>query len=386
MIKTLFKSVIAGAILLASPQLADAKTPSEVLVPYKQYVAALEAGNTDKAGEFAELAYDEALRLMGDDDPLVGTLAHNLADLSYDDPERQIKLYKQAITLTPVKTEEDVIIVAQRWVALGQIHALRTANSRADFKSSVRDINDGWDFIEEKALTGTTFGGEMMVLKGWAAASNNKVDEALEWYEKADTVFSGPEHQYFSILEYTNKVLRGKTLIVYDRDIEGAIVLQDVMQNSEGQLPAEHPYIKDAFHNWLWARSKIEQAGDTEEAESAGVCKCWPYDEFSAKSPVPIVRMAPDMPRTARRSGRVMFRFDVTREGVPENIEVLGRTTQSFVKPATRSVKRWRYDVNEDHSDEDLQNIVTTIRFHLVNEFGRILPEDDMVMLIDNGQ
>lgn len=386
MIKTLFKSVIVAAILLASPQLADAKTPSEVLVPYKQYVAALEAGNADTAGEYAEVAYNEALRLMGDDDPLVGTLAHNLADLSYDDPERQIELYKQAIELTPVKTEDDVIIVAQRWVALGQIHALRTPDSRADFKSSVRDINDGWDFIEEQSLTGTTFGGEMMVLKGWAAASNNKVDEALEWYEKADAVFSSPEHRYFSLLEYTNKVLRGKTLIVYDRDIEGAIVLQDVMQNSEGTLPVEHPYIKDAFQSWLWARSKIEQAGDTEKAESAGVCKCWPYDEISEKSPVPIVRMPPVMPRNARTSGRVMFRFDVTREGLPENIEVLGHTKKYFVKPAIRSVKQWRYDVNDDHSDDDLQNIVTTITFRLSDESGRILPEGDMVMLLDNGE
>lgn len=386
MIKIIVKTIIAVAILLASPQFADAKTPSEVLVPYKQYVAALKAGNTDTAGKLAELAYDEAMRLMGEDDPLVGTLAHNLADLLYDNPERQIKLYKQAITLTPLKTEDDVIIVAQRWVALGQAHALQPASPQANFKASVRDINDGWDFIEAHSLADTTFGGEMMVLKGWVAASDNEVDEALDWYERADIVFSSPEHQYFSLLEYTNKVLRGKTLIVYDRNIEGAIVLQDVMQNAEGQLPADHPYIKDAFKTWLWARSKIEQAGDTEKAESSGVCKCWPYDEISEKSPVPIVRMPPIMPSSARKSGRVMFRFDVARDGTPENIEVLGRTGKSFVRPATRAVKRWKYDVNEDHSDEDLQNIVTTITFRLVNERGRYLPEDDMTMLIDVGE
>lgn len=380
------KRFLLVILLFCAPLFAQAKTPPEVLQPYKQYVAALELGDVDLAGARAEQAYNEASRLLDSEDPLIGTLGHNLADLLYDDPDKQIELYRQAIALTPLVTAEDVVVVAQRWVALGQAHALRPVGPRAEFKTSVKDISKGWAFIEEQALQDTTFGGEMMVLKGWAAASQDKVEEALSWYEQADAVFSSPKHEYFSLLEYTNKVLRGKTLIVYDRNIEGAIVLQDVMQNAEGKLPSDHPYVTDAFKTWLWARSKIEQDGDTEKAEKAGVCKCWPYDEMSASSPVPIVRVPPTMPRTARRSGRVMVRFDVTREGDPENIEVIGYTDKSFVKPATKSVKRWRYDVTDEHEDADLQNISTTILFRLMSEKGRYLPANEMTMLLKVGE
>ncbi|GHA82796.1 hypothetical protein GCM10009069_02500 [Algimonas arctica] len=380
------KGLLLVILLIFAPLFAQAKTPPEVLQPYKQYVSALEAGDVDEAGARAEQAYNAALRELGRDDPLIGTLAHNLADLLYDDPDRQIKLYRQAIALTPMMNADDIIIVAQRWVALGQAHAVRPVSPLVDFKSSAKDISEGWEFIEEQSLQDTTFGGEMMVLKGWAAASLNKVDEALSWYEKADVIFSGPNHEYFSLLEYMNKVLRGKTLIVYDRNIEGAIVLQDVMQNLEGKLPADHPYVKDAFNTWLWARSKIEQSGDTENAATAGVCKCWPYDEISKKAPVPIVRMPPIMPSAAKRSGRVMMRFSVSRDGSPEDIEIIGYTDKVFIRSASRAIKKWKYDVNEDHSYVDLQKIVTTISFLLMTERGKLLPENEMTMLLNVGE
>lgn len=381
-----FISMFAAVLIACVPVFAQAKTPPEVLAPYKKYVSALEAGNIEEAGKQAERAYDEAIRVLDSEDPLIGSLAHNLADLYYDEPDEQIKLYRHAIALTPLATSDDIVIAAQRWVALGQAHAVRPAERRNDFKLGAKDISKGWDFIEENALEATTFGGDMMVLKGWSAASQNRVREALNWFEKADAVFSGPDHQYFSILEYMNKVLHGKTLITDDRNIEGALVLQDVMQNVEGELPADHPYVTGAFYSWLGARSKIEQNGNTEKAEAAGVCKCWPYDEMSAKAPIPIRRIPPKMPSTARQSGKVMMRFDVTREGRTVNIETVGYTNKVFMKSATRAVKKWQYDVTDEHEDADLQSIMTTISFLLFSEEGNVLPEDDMTILIAVGE
>lgn len=377
-------ATVAIAITVLSPLQSSAKTPDEILKPYRSYMSALKAGNKDRAEDYARKTYKAAKTHLKDDDPLIATLAHNWADQT-DDTDQKIDLYRQAIELTPAASDDDLVTLAQRWVALGQAHALRPSSSVKQIKAAFVDISKGWEFMEVSSLQNTTFGGEMMVLKGWVAASDDKENLALEWYNRADTVFSGPDHTYFSLLEYTNKVLRGNTLIMYDRNIEGAIALQDVMQNLEGDLPVDHPYVQQAFHGWLFARGKIEQSGQTKTAEQAGVCKCWPYDEMSENAPIPLLRVPPIMPPSARKLAAVMVRFDVTAEGVPKDIEVLGYTQKLFVKPTVRSVKKWQYDVSDELESEDLKGITTTITFRLTDERGEILPAPPMQMLVEPG-
>lgn len=372
------------AVLLISgmgASLAHAKTPAEVLEPYRAYRTALDAGDADKATKYARTAYEAAREHLDKADPLIGTLAHNLADQLAEQPKEQIKLYRTAIDLGLVESEDDIYIMAQRWVAVSQVHALRKDYSKKTLKAAHSDVRKGWSFIQEHGLEDTTFGGEMMVMMGWTEASSNRVDKALNWYDRADAVFEGPNHTYFSLLEYTNKLLRGNTLITNDRDIEGAIALQGVMQNLEGELPADHPYVKDALHGWLWARSKIEMSDGMEAAEQAGVCKCWPYDEMSENAPMPILRFPPEMPRRAKRSGRVLFQFDVSREGSPENIRVLGYTEEGFVNPSLKALKQWKYEVAESIKDEDLKNLTTTITFRLATQRGAIIPEKSLKLL-----
>ncbi len=357
-----------------------AQTPDAVLTPYKAYRAALDQQDRSAALKHAEAAYDAAMARQEEVASLIAPLAQNYADLA-EDTEERIELYKVSIGASPTGTQEERARVAERWVLLVQTQMLRDHNNRKSFKSARRDIDAAWSFIQENSLADTTFGAEVMVAKGWAAAGQGKEDTALEWYDRADAVFSSPNHSYFSVLEYTNKLLRGKTLLAYDRDIEAALSLQDVMQNNEGKLPAEHPYIQDAFQSWIWARSKIESSGEVSSAEEAGVCKCWPYDEMSADAPVPLVRVPPQMPRYAKRSGRVMIKFDVSVDGRPENVTVLGYTDKTFVKPSLKSLEKWRYEISDELPEADRKGIATTISFRLANERGALIPDDTMKMV-----
>ncbi|MGB6318954.1 MAG: energy transducer TonB [Litorimonas sp.] len=89
------------------------------------------------------------------------------------------------------------------------------------------------------------------------------------------------------------------------------------------------------------------------------------------------------MPRSAKRSGRVMLKFDVSAAGQPDNITVVGYTDKRFVKPSLKSLEQWRYDVSEDLAPEDRKCLASTITFRLSNEFGNILPEDPIQMVGD---
>lgn len=100
---------------------------------------------------------------------------------------------------------------------------------------------------------------------------------------------------------------------------------------------------------------------------------------MSANSPIPAMRIPPVMPPRAKRSGRVIVKFDVGRDGKPMNIEPIQASEEVFLKPAIRSVSAWEYDVSEDIAPDDLTGIVSTIIFKLSDMSGRILPERPLV-------
>ena len=58
--KRLAAATLALSLAFAAPQTSVAKTPPEVLQPYKAYRAALKAGDTDEALKQARAAWEEA--------------------------------------------------------------------------------------------------------------------------------------------------------------------------------------------------------------------------------------------------------------------------------------------------------------------------------------
>jgi len=366
--KKLFLSV-GLALFLAGG--AHAKTPAEVLNPYKEYRAALKAGDKAKAIKAAKKAWDKAEALIGDT-PQTAILAHNYADLNrYQDFEESIKGFKRAVELSEEDTADAKALKIERLIKLSEMYTATPKYSRAN-----KYITQAERLIEQTDLKRSTFDGEIKTLSGWLKASKGNELGAISEFDKAIEIFENPSATYTSVFPLLVRIYKGDTLRNKKDPISAALEYQVVMQNLEGKLEKDHPFVKEAFNKWLFMRSLINDSDKNEEAIAAGVCKCWPYDEMRADSAIPVMRIPPVMPRTARRSGHVNFKFDVNDEGNPVNIEVVSATEKRFIKPALKSLKAWEYDpIADDDNPETRKGIVTKITFRLTDERGRLLAE-----------
>jgi len=88
--KQLFLSFV---LTLAISGIAHAKTPPEVLKPYKEYRAALKSGDKDKAFKSAKKAWETAEEMLGDH-KTTGDLAANYADIAPSNENYSIKDYR----------------------------------------------------------------------------------------------------------------------------------------------------------------------------------------------------------------------------------------------------------------------------------------------------
>lgn len=366
-----------GLALLSTTALAG--TPPEVIELYKAYAAAMKSGDYEKASIAAEKAYNQAVKLMPDD-PQTAALAINYADvLDPTEVDKRLDLYDAALSLLPEPRDanawqERVDVLTK----VGKAHMYRREIKPTHFRKLAVDLSDLKAALQSADMTTSTFAAEALVIEAWKDYQKGDERTALQRIDEAAAIFESPEHTFFSELEYQASLLKGVVLKANDKPIESALALQKVMQNLEGELPADHHFIKTAFSQWVGARSLIESKGQVDEALAAGVCKCWPYDEMSTNAPVPEFRMPPKMPSSARRSGQVLFKFDLDETGKPINILPTAATEASFIKSATKAIENWRYDVQPNHTAEDRTGLATTITFRLTNNRGQIIPEREL--------
>ena len=90
----------------------------------------------------------------------------------------------------------------------------------------------------------------------------------------------------------------------------------------------------------------------------------------------PLVRLPPQMPDRAEKSGHCKVRFDVSPEGNPFNIEATYCSQNVFKRNSIRSVERWKYNPKiQDGRAIGRRGVETTIRFKLADERGNLIPE-----------
>ena len=365
------KLLLSVGLVLALSGFAQAKTPPEVLEPYKEYRTALKEGDKVKALKAARKAWDRAETHMGDSST-TASLAHNYADLQrYDDFDEAIKGFKRAVELSHGDTAEAKWVKLERLIKLSEMYI-----ATPKFKRANKYVGEAEELVLTTNLVGSTVDGEIKTLSGWLQAMKGNEVAAIKDFDDAIAIFDDPTEKYQSVFPYLVRIYKGDTLRNKEDPIKAALEYQVVMQNLEGTLDKDHPFVQSAFGKWLWMRSLISSDGKTEEAIEAGVCKCWPYDEMRADSAIPVMRVPPTMPGRARRSGHVNFKFDVNDGGTPINIEVVSATEDIFVKPAMSSLKKWEYEpIQEDDNPESRKGLVTKITFRLTNERGNLLPE-----------
>jgi TonB family protein len=369
-----------------------AKTPPEVLKPYKAYRAALETKDSKAAKKHALEAWEMAEKMLGDH-KITGDLAMNYASISpdgseknpYRNYEKRARAYQRAIKLSKFYGENFGETEVQRRIDLVDLELTVTRHKLSSLRGNVSatrgqigkitEIQKLEKAIERHDLIGSTFDADLQVLFARYYEVNSRPEKALIHSDKALEIYKNRTDDYFSKYEYFIRIFKGNSHYNLDEKIKAALEYQVLMQNLEGQVPADHPVVNLAFKNWMKTRSELEDAGRLEEAETAGLCECWPFENYKDKA-VPLKRVPPRMPSSARRSGHVYVTFDVDPDGTPENIEIVSSSSKKFEQPALKSVEKWQYSKLEPDADpENRKGISTKIVYRLRDRSGNIIPE-----------
>jgi len=381
--KKLFLSI---ALALALSGVAQAKTPPEVLKPYKEYRAALEAGDKNKAIKAAKKAWETAEKMLGDH-KTTGDLANNFADLtpeaknySYKDYQSRMKAHKRSIKLSSFYGERAGDIELERHIKRIEtgLTLIQIKNGKSKAGGKTTYFSDMEKALDRLSRRGSTFEGDMEVLRVRYHELAQNPKKGVEAAKRAEQIYANRTDNFSTHYPIMLKLFKGNVLKDSKKPIQAALEYQDVMQNLEGKLPADHVFVNKAFTEWLITRSGLEEEGRLEEAEQAGLCKCWPFEEYK-DDVVPLERVPPIMPSRARRSGHVNVVFDVDENGKPFNIRVLSATEDIFIKPAVKSVEKWMYSPigrgEEDVVAKTRKDVSNKITFRLTDQLGRVIPE-----------
>lgn len=90
----------------------------------------------------------------------------------------------------------------------------------------------------------------------------------------------------------------------------------------------------------------------------------------------PLVRIPPNMPPRADKSGHCKVRFDVSPTGAPFNVVATYCTGRVFERPSIKSVEKWKYNPKiQDGVPVGRTGVENKITFRLTDERGNIIPE-----------
>ena len=351
---------------------AQAKIPDEVLKPYKAYSAALDEGDAKAVTKHAKKAWKAAEALLGDH-KTTGDLAQNYADslgMVYSKDQR--KAYERSIELAHFHGDFSGDVKIQRQIKMTEASRYDRRRNSSQHPFDLRATDR---MIESLGFNNSTYHAEAIFLRSRYEMATRKPDRALTLIDASIAMFDSADDGVFSIYPYLAKLARGDILLAQGEKIDAALQYQKVMQNVEGEIPADNPYVKRAFGDWMSLRFEFEDEGILEEAEAAGVCECWPFGEYRNQLQ-PIKRVPPTIPRDAERSGHTNLIFDVTDDGRTTNIRIVNSTSSVFDASSKASVEKWIYSPSSEGADpKSRKDIVTKIEYRLTKPGGELIPE-----------
>lgn len=349
---------------------AVAQTPPEVLKPYKEYRAALEAGDGEIARKKSYVAWQQAEKLMGES-KLTGDLAQNFADItSEEEDKKRVTAFERSMELASYYGEEAPIVWLDRSIRLGNYY-----KSYGDWRKMYSAAKDTAEYAEENGLTNSTFYGEALTLQTeWHVRKGNH-KKTEETSQAALTAFESATDGIVSIQPLMATLYSGFGEEGQGNVMDAALEYQKVMETIDGKLPQDHPLSAQALGRWSHMRSRLSAEGLLEEAEQKGLCQCWPYDKPRNEALKPIKRVPPKMPRDAYVSGYSIVEFDLDDEGKIINPEILISWPKDIYEEASlESLEEWEYTPRvEGETQADREDLITTIRYRLSDSSGNIL-------------
>lgn len=364
--------LLSLALVLSLSGFAQAKTPPEVLKPYRAYTAALKANDADAARKNAYLAWQKAEELIGDS-KMTGDLALNYAMIKADNKKSTIKQQQKAFerVLELAKYQDNpALSYLERSVEFMNFY-----QGQGNPTKAYRVAKSITKYAEENDLTLSTFYAEALTTQAGYYASRGRHKRAEEVARTALNAFEGANDNILSAHSILASLYKGYGLEGQQKSMEAALSYQEVMETLDGIDPKEHPLAAQALGRWSQMRSVLSAEGKLEEAEQKGLCQCWPYDKPRNESIKPVKRVPPVMPSRAWVSGFSIVEFDLDDSGKPINEEILVSWPEGlYEKSSIKSLKKWEYTPRiEGESTSDRQDIVTTITYRLTDSSGNIL-------------
>lgn len=90
----------------------------------------------------------------------------------------------------------------------------------------------------------------------------------------------------------------------------------------------------------------------------------------------PILRIEPNMPSRAERSGHCQMLFDVSAQGKPYNVTAVSCSQSLFRSASIKAVQKWNYRPKvQNRQAVSRSGVRTLITFQLADENGKIIPE-----------
>lgn len=348
---------------------AFAKTPAEIMTHYKAYRTALESKNYDKAEKAAKLAWETAEELLGDH-KTTGDLAQNFADIARVNNGKFKDIDRAYIRSIDVIKSQNPELALQRESSLGAFY-IKTGKPRKLKKR----FEEAVVFAENNGLENSTFLGELYTVRSQVEISKSNHEDTEKYAEKALEIFEKSEDGFETYHPYMARLYSGYGKEGQKDFVPAIMEYQDVMQNLEGDLPKDHPFMMRALGRWMLMRNRVVREGLKDEAEAAGMCECWPYDKPRNEAVKPVKRVPGMMPRQATQSGFVIVEFDLADDGSVVEPRVLEAWPEDmFDKSTLSAVAKWKYTPRTaDEVDSDRTDIITTVRYMLKDHNGNVI-------------
>lgn len=365
--KKLFLSV---GLALALSGVAQAKTPPEVLKPYKAFRVAYEKNDNVAAAKHGLEAWQQAEKLIGDS-KITGDLAQNYAEIFKPKKDKNtVKAFERAIELSKFyKTEKSEI-----WLDRNIKFAAYYLSNKDRFRAG-KILKKASEFAIAEGLGESTYMGEIKTHQARLAVMRGNHKETEKLAGEALNIFEDSKDGIVSVQPLFAKLYSGFGHEGQDNTMDAALDYQTVMESIDGKLARDHPLAAQALGRWSHMRSRLYGEGKLEEAEQKGLCQCWPYDKPRNEKLKPVKRVPPKMPRNAYSSGYSIVEFDLDDAGKIINPEVLTSWPRDvFEKSTLKAIEKWQYTPKtEGETEVERQDLIVTLRYTLTDSSGNVI-------------
>lgn len=369
------RSLFAIGLALVVGGMAHAKTPKEVIEPYKAYRAAQADKNNDLAAEKAYEAWQLAEKLMGDT-KTTGDLAFNFAETNprfLDDKstwKKIIKAHKRAIDLSSLYDEDPGgVEVDRRTKYLSWLVSNIPKNSNVGWerKYGAKKLSER---IAELGMIGSTFDAESTAFSAQIAMLDKNWVDAEKFSKLAIEQFEARTDGIFSIYEYAVPIYLARAYAETDRPVDSALTYQGLMTALEVKGGHNNAISGESYAEWIRLRDEIIETKNADPRAPQVINFTVPTGRTAELAP--LVRKPPKFPKKflrGNKSGFVTVKFNVDINGHVVDPVITSSTNKLLHEPTLKSLEEWRYTPNLPEARN--RDVETTIQFDLQGPSGK---------------